>query len=89
MKVQIMVYLQYLRDTLGDFVLTMVNTEDDCEVDPGKLTNPANIDNHQQLLDMYCNMVWTKIISSSCYFPRFASIIIFKKNENYKDFIAC
>ncbi|XP_052719192.1 disabled homolog 2-interacting protein-like isoform X8 [Crassostrea angulata] len=60
---------KYLRDTLGDFVLTMVNTEDDCEVDPGKLTNPANIDNHQQLLDMYCNMVWTKIISSSCYFP--------------------
>lgn len=76
-----MVYLKYLRDTLGDFVLTMVNTEDDCEVDPGKLTNPANIDNHQQLLDMYCNMVWTKIISSSCYFPRFASIIIFLNME--------
>ncbi|XP_078324419.1 ras GTPase-activating protein nGAP-like isoform X8 [Crassostrea virginica] len=60
---------KYLKDTLSDFVHTIINTEDDCEVDPGKLTPPANIANHQQLLDMYCNMVWTKIISSPCYFP--------------------
>ncbi|XP_056010607.1 disabled homolog 2-interacting protein-like isoform X9 [Ostrea edulis] len=60
---------KYLKDTLSDFVHTIINTEDDCEVDPGKLANPTSITTHQQLLDMYCNMVWTKIISSPCYFP--------------------
>ncbi|XP_062571826.1 ras GTPase-activating protein nGAP-like isoform X9 [Saccostrea cucullata] len=60
---------KYLKDTLSDFVHTIIHSEDDCEVDPGKLVNPASIGTHQQLLDMYCNMVWTKIISSPCYFP--------------------
>lgn len=41
-----MVYLQYLRDILGDFVFIMVNIEDDCEVDLGKLINFVNIDNY-------------------------------------------
>lgn len=60
---------KYLQDTLGDFVKTMIDSEDDCEVDPTKVANPQVLQNHQRLLDMYCEMVWAKIINSHCYFP--------------------
>ncbi|XP_033727185.1 disabled homolog 2-interacting protein-like isoform X4 [Pecten maximus] len=60
---------KYLHDTLSDFVRTIIDSEDDCEVDPTKLVNPAQLNNHQRLLDMYCEMVLAKIINSHCYFP--------------------
>ncbi|XP_069121630.1 ras GTPase-activating protein nGAP-like isoform X4 [Argopecten irradians] len=60
---------KYLHDTLSDFVRTIIDSEDDCEVDPTKVVNPAQLNNHQRLLDMYCEMVLAKIINSHCYFP--------------------
>ncbi|KAK3087161.1 hypothetical protein FSP39_002478, partial [Pinctada imbricata] len=44
---------KYLSDTLSDFVRSMINSEDDCEVDPTKLlANPSSLHNHQKLLDI-------------------------------------
>ncbi|XP_060064297.1 disabled homolog 2-interacting protein-like isoform X3 [Ylistrum balloti] len=60
---------KYLHDTLSDFVRTIIDSEDDCEVDPTKVMNPAQLNSHQRLLDMYCEMVLAKIINSHCYFP--------------------
>ncbi|XP_076436636.1 uncharacterized protein LOC143276119 isoform X3 [Babylonia areolata] len=60
---------RYLRDTLGDFVKILVKSEDDCEVDPKKVNNPATLQCHQSNLVMYANMAWVKIINSYCYFP--------------------
>ncbi|KAJ8321310.1 hypothetical protein KUTeg_001168 [Tegillarca granosa] len=39
---------KYLQDTLGDFVKTMIDSEDDCEVDPTKIANPQVLQNHQR-----------------------------------------
>ncbi|KAL8562893.1 hypothetical protein ACOMHN_004585 [Nucella lapillus] len=60
---------RYLRDTLGDFVKSVVKTEDDCEVDPTKVSTPASLECHQANLLMYANMAWVKVINSYCYFP--------------------
>lgn len=62
--------LQYLHDTLGDFVRTLVESEDDCEVDPTKVNNNATLQCHQTSLEMYATMAWVKIINSYCYFPK-------------------
>ena len=62
--------LQYLHDTLGDFVRTLVESEDDCEVDPTKVSNNATLQCHQTSLEMYATMAWVKIINSYCYFPK-------------------
>ncbi|KAK7478507.1 hypothetical protein BaRGS_00030266, partial [Batillaria attramentaria] len=60
---------RYLHDTLGDFVRTLVESEDDCEVDPTKVGNNATLQCHQTSLEMYATMAWVKIINSYCYFP--------------------
>ncbi|XP_021361537.1 disabled homolog 2-interacting protein-like isoform X7 [Mizuhopecten yessoensis] len=60
---------KYLHDTLSETVRTIIDSEDDCEVDPTKVMNPAQLTSHQRLLDMYCEMVLAKIINSHCYFP--------------------
>ena len=61
---------QYLNDTVGDFVRTIIETEDDCEVDPTRVVSPTILPMQQTNLRMYCDMVWTKIITSSSFFPR-------------------
>ncbi|KAL3871063.1 hypothetical protein ACJMK2_039086 [Sinanodonta woodiana] len=60
---------KYLHDTLGDFVKTVVESDDDCEVDPTKIVNANLLSTHQKNLQMYCEMAWTKIITSSSFFP--------------------
>lgn len=60
---------RYLHDTLGDFVRTLVDSEEDCEVDPTKVPNNVTLQCHQTNLEMYADMAWVKIISSYCYFP--------------------
>ena len=65
---------QYLQDTLGDFIRTILDSGDDCEVDPNKVPNNASLQRHQKLLTMYCEMAWFKIINSHCFFPRLGSI---------------
>ena len=61
---------QYLHDTLGDFVRTLLDSDDDCEVDPTKLSQNAQLTCHQANLEMYATMAWCKIINSYCYFPK-------------------
>ncbi|KAL4218593.1 DAB2 interacting protein [Mactra antiquata] len=61
---------KYLNDTLGDFVRTIIDSDDDCEVDPTRVAVPAMLTRHQANLRMYCDMAWTKIITSSSFFPR-------------------
>ena len=63
------VLFQYLNDTLGDFVRTIIEGGDDCEVDPTRVAMPTMIATHQSNLRMYCDMAWTKIITSSSFFP--------------------
>ncbi|XP_053381615.1 ras GTPase-activating protein nGAP-like isoform X5 [Mercenaria mercenaria] len=60
---------KYLNDTLGDFVRTIIESEDDCEVDPTRVPIPSMLTRHQANLRMYCDMAWTKIITSSSFFP--------------------
>ena len=60
---------KYLQDTLTDFVRNVIDNEDDCEVDPTKVSSPGVLSNHQKDLDMYCEMAFAKIINSHCYFP--------------------
>ena len=61
---------KYLKDTLEDFVRTMMTSPDDCEVDPAKVKDAQILNCQQKNLDMYCNMAWVKIINSYCYFPK-------------------
>ena len=81
--------VQYLHDTLGDFVRTLVESEDDCEVDPTKVVNNATLQCHQTSLEMYATMAWVKIINSYCYFPKsvlarfFTRAIIKPKGTNF------
>ena len=71
-----LLFLQYLNDTLGDFVRTIIMTEDDCEVDPTKVPIPAMLQRHQMNLRMFCDMAWSKIITSFSFFPRFVFILL-------------
>lgn len=59
---------KYLQDTLTDFVKTLIESGDDCEVDPTKVP-PQFLQSHKRLLDMYSEMAFAKIINSHCYFP--------------------
>lgn len=61
--------LQYLQDTLGDFVKTVLETGDECEVDPTRVQNNSLLQRNQTNLIMYCEMAWFKIINSHCFFP--------------------
>ncbi|XP_072014669.1 uncharacterized protein [Amphiura filiformis] len=59
---------KYLQDTLGDFIQTLYEGEDDCEVDPTKV-QPGSLQQHQSTLTMLCEMACCKIINSSAQFP--------------------
>ncbi|XP_064648942.1 ras GTPase-activating protein nGAP-like isoform X4 [Lineus longissimus] len=61
---------KYLQDTLSEFVKTIIDAPDDCEVDPTRLANPQSLQRNQTNLVMYCEMAWCKIINSFCYFPK-------------------
>ncbi|XP_052223536.1 disabled homolog 2-interacting protein-like isoform X5 [Dreissena polymorpha] len=60
---------KYLSDTLGEFVRNIIHSEDDCEVDPTRVAMPHFLQRQQTNLRMYCDMAWTKIITSSSFFP--------------------
>ncbi|KAF6031496.1 DAB2IP [Bugula neritina] len=60
---------KYLHDTLEDFIRLLLDSEDSCEVDPGRLENNAMLQRNQCNLVSYCEMVWGRIINSHCYFP--------------------
>ncbi|KAF8773117.1 Ras GTPase-activating protein raskol like protein [Argiope bruennichi] len=60
---------KYLQDTLGVFLRMVLDSNDDCEVDPMKVTNNATLLRQQSHLMTYVEMVWVKIINSSSNFP--------------------
>ncbi|XP_067941182.1 ras GTPase-activating protein nGAP-like isoform X4 [Watersipora subatra] len=60
---------KYLHDTLEDFIRLILDSEDSCEVDPGKLQNNSMLQRNQCNLISYCEMVWGRIINSHSYFP--------------------
>lgn len=49
---------------------TMLESGDDCEVDPVKIQNNSIVQKQQRNLTMYCEMAWYKIVNSHCFFPR-------------------
>lgn len=61
---------------MGDFIRTILEASEDCEVDPTRVPNNTVLQRQQTNLVMYCEMVWFKIMNSSCFFPRFVSLII-------------
>ncbi|XP_022249803.1 ras GTPase-activating protein nGAP-like [Limulus polyphemus] len=60
---------KYLQDTLGEFVRTVMENSNDCEVDPSKVSNNAVLQRHQSNLLTYVKMAWHKIINSAHSLP--------------------
>ncbi|XP_054715023.1 ras GTPase-activating protein nGAP-like isoform X2 [Uloborus diversus] len=60
---------KYLQDTLGTFLRVVLESSDDCEVDPTKATNNATLLRQQANLMTFVEMVWVKIINSASNFP--------------------
>lgn len=59
----------YLKSTLRDFVKTIIDTSEECEVDPTKLTNNAVLPKNQENLKNHCQKAWKLIFNSKSYFP--------------------
>ncbi|VDN50793.1 unnamed protein product [Dracunculus medinensis] len=61
----------YLKDTLGEFVKSILESNDNCEVDPLKMpnVNPSILEKNR--LQLICNVeiAWNKIINSTSNFP--------------------
>ena len=79
-----MIGKSYLQDTLGAFVNSVYENEDDSEVDPQKITSPSNssnsssnsntnnaaiLSNNQQFLKKLLQGVWKSITDSTQIFP--------------------
>ncbi|GAB6021953.1 hypothetical protein CHUAL_006114 [Chamberlinius hualienensis] len=60
---------RYLQGTLSDFIKSVLESSEDCEIDPLKVFVPGNLQQQQANLLMYVEMAWAKIINSNCYFP--------------------
>ncbi|XP_019857271.1 PREDICTED: disabled homolog 2-interacting protein-like [Amphimedon queenslandica] len=59
----------YLRETLKPFINDLLESEDDCEVDPTRLPPTASLTNNQQNLTRHVEKVWFDILSSWTRFP--------------------
>lgn len=59
---------KYLQDTLGDFTQYLYDRDEDCEVDPTKITS-GSLHHHQAALTMLSEMVCCKILNSPASFP--------------------
>ncbi|CAI2357607.1 unnamed protein product [Caenorhabditis sp. 36 PRJEB53466] len=61
----------YLQSTLSDFIKTVLQCEDSCEVDPQKLGNVSNsvLEKNRALLMRYAEVAWTKILNNVHHIP--------------------
>ncbi|CAA85503.1 Ras GTPase-activating protein gap-2 [Caenorhabditis elegans] len=62
----------YLDSTLSDFIKTVLQCEDSCEVDPQKLGNVSNssLEKNRALLMRYVEVAWTKILNNVHQLPK-------------------
>jgi RAS protein activator-like 2 len=60
----------YLRQTLKPFIHDLLESSEDCEVDPAKLLPPASLLANQAVLKRVVEKVWIDILSSWNRFPR-------------------
>ena len=62
---------QYLRGALAPFINTLLDEygEEECEVDPSKLSNPACLPQNQAALTALVARAWSDILKSYNKFP--------------------
>ena len=61
---------QYLHEALTPFICTLLETEEDCEVDPTKFGPNVSLQHNQIVLRQLVDKAWYGILSSVNRFPR-------------------
>jgi hypothetical protein len=61
---------QYLREALTPFICHLLETDEDCEVDPMKISQGANLQHNQAAITRLVKKAWNDILSSYTKFPR-------------------
>ena len=64
---------QYLHETLTPFIHTLLENEEDCEVDPTKMQPGASHQHNKDSLVRLVKRAWVDILSSYTKFPRLKS----------------